>query len=336
MKELMELMNLEAASGDENIVRSYLLKKITPHCKDIKVDKSGNLIVHKKGKGSSVMLVAHMDEIGLMIKSIEKEGIIHVAFLGDIDPITCIGQEVEISINKKKKIRGVVSTIKINAGEDMEALPKEEDIIVDTGLTKAELKKKGVDIGSFLEFNRKSTFLGSENIIAGKAVDDRVGCFILLEIIRRTKKCAADIYYVFTVQEELGMYGAKTSVYNINPEWAVILDTTEAKDFTEETNLLGAGPVLTIMDSDQLTDSRLNKHIENIAKKKRIPLQKEVNEINTSDALFISLAKGGIPVAVLNLPVRNLHTAISILHTKDITNLCSLLEALLKNSPRIK
>lgn len=332
----MELMDVLSASGHENAVRSYLMKKTRAFAKQVTVDKFGNLIIHKKGKGSTVMLVAHMDEIGLMIKSISPEGIIKISPVGVMDPLSCLNQKVIITSSSKKKIAGVVSTVHLSSGETITELPKKEELIVDTGLTKKELLSLGVDVGNFLEFEQKSSYLGSQNYIMGKAADDRVGCYILLQLIKKAQKSKADIYFVFTVQEEVGLYGAKTSVYNLNPEWALVLDMFEANDATEEkTRILGKGPLLTVMDAQLISNSCLNDTIKSIAKKKKISLQIGVSELGTTDALSISLSKGGTPTTVLGAPVRNIHSGIGIVHRKDIEDTIRIIEDLLKNPPKI-
>lgn len=339
MDVLMELMDILSVSGNENAVRSYLIKKIKPHCKDIKVDKFGNLIVHKKGKGPSVMLVAHMDEIGLIVKSVSKLGIMHVSMIGSIEPIACINQKVVLVTKSGKKIKGVISTVHLSDGEEQKELPKADDLIVDTGLSKSELQKLEAGIGTFLQFEQKTDTLGSKDIVCGKAADDRVGCYILLELINRIKTSSSEIYFVFTVQEEVGLYGARTSIYNLNPEWSVVVDVTRADDIGEDwhegTRLLGHGPTLTIMDVELLSNPCLNDNIKAIAKKKKIPLQLEVTDIGTTDALEISLSKGGIPTTVLGVPVRNLHSGVSVVHRKDIENAIKIIEDLLKHPPKI-
>ena len=336
----MQLMDVLATSGNEAAVRSYILHQARKFCKDIKVDKFGNLIIHKKGKkGTTVMLVAHMDEIGLIIKSVSNLGIMRVAPIGGIDPIACINNKVLIPTKNKERIRGIVTTVAMSDGEEMEEIPLMSDLIIDTGLNKKELKKLGVEIGTFLEFEQQSCYLGSKKYIMGKAADDRVGCHILLELIKKCQKYDTDIYFVFTVQEEVGLYGAKTSVYNINPEWALAIDVTSANDIGEDwhegTQCLGKGPTLTIMDAELIGNPCLNNNIRNLAKKKNVPLQLEVTEAGTTDALDISLSKGGIPTTVLGVPIRNLHSGISIVHTDDVNNAIKILSELLKSPPKI-
>jgi len=333
----MQLMDVLSASGHESAMRSYLMRKIKPYCKNITVDKFGNLLVHKKGKGPSLILVAHMDEIGLMIKSISAQGLIKITTVGGIDPLACLNQRVLIPTNKRKRVLGVITTEEMSAGQSINKLPTREALVVDTGLSKKELKSLGIDVGTFLEFEQKSGFLGSEQYIMGKAADDRVGCYILLELIRKVKKFSSDIYFVFTVQEEVGLYGGRTSVYNLNPEWALVIDVTEANDLGDQdgTRALGKGPLLTVMDAQLMANVCLNDSIKAIALKKKIPLQLNVSDAGTTDALYISLSKGGTPTTVLGVPVRNVHSGIGIVHKKDIENSISVIEELLKHPPKI-
>jgi tetrahedral aminopeptidase len=338
MKALMHLMDILSSSGHENAVRSYLYKEVKKYVKDVKIDNFGNLIVHKKGKGSSVMLAAHMDEIGLMVQSISEKGVIFIAMVGGIDPLACLNQQVRIP-TKKGMVRGVVSTIAMSDGEESEEAPLPEELIVDTGLSKKELKAKGITVGSFIEFEQKTITLGSKDYICGKAADDRVGCFVLLELIKKSKQFKGEIHFVFTVQEEIGLYGAKTSVYNIQPEWAVAIDVGSANDLEEHahniTRTLGKGPTLTIMDAELITNKCLNDEIVRIAKKKRLEVQPEVSQDGTTDAANIYFAKGGIPTTVLGVAVRNLHSGISIIHKKDVQDTITILTELLKNPPKI-
>ena len=340
MKELFELMNIRSPSGHEESIRKYLIDHIKQHCGEITVDKFGNLIVHKKGKGPIVMVVAHMDEVGLIVESISNAGMMKVALVGGIDPIAIINCRVKIHVrNRKEVINGIVTTTDLSHFREVEDLPVKDDLFVDTGLSKKELGKRGVTVGTFIEFDSPATMLGSEDIICGKAVDDRVGCYILLELIKKCKNLKTEAYFVFTVQEEIGLYGARTSIYNLNPEWAVVLDVTNANDTEEDaqniTRSIGKGPTLTVMDAQLMANKCLNDNIEAIAKKKKIKLQLDVSEEGTTDALNISLSKGGIPTTVLGVPVRNLHTTMSIAHAKDIKDCITILTELVKKPPEI-
>jgi endoglucanase len=302
----------------------------------VTVDKFGNLIAHKKGSGPTVMLVAHMDEVGLMIKSINERGNIFCSEIGGLEPVSLIGRLVSIKTNKNQ-IYGVISTPEINDDEEVTALPKIDDLFVYTGLNKKELMSQGVEIGSFIELVRETVFLGNKNMICGKALDDRVGCCILVELAKRLKKSKDDIYFVFTVQEEIGLYGSKTSIEAINPSWAIVVDVTNADDSHEHTHEVtkevGLGPCVTVKDADMIANVCIDGWLKDIAKKNKIPIQLEVSDIGTTDALSISISKGGIPTAVVGVAVRNLHTTSGVASLKDIENTIRLLTELIKNHP---
>ncbi len=336
MKELIALMNVLSASGHESAIRSYLMKKIRPYCKDMRVDKFGNLIVHKKGKGQSMMLVAHMDEVGLMVNKMNADGTLKISPIGGIETLACLNQKVLIPVKGNKKIMGIISTTKLCSGETITELPKKEELFVDTGLSKIELEKLGIEVGTFIEFEKRAHYLGSKEYIMGKAVDDRVGCFMLLELIKKSTHFPGEIYFVFTVQEEVGLYGAKTSVYTINPEWSLVIDVLDANDINGDgTRALGKGPILSIMDSQTLSNTCLNNSIKAIAKKKKLALQPGVSDFGTTDALYISLSKGGIPTTVLGVAVRNVHSSIGIVHSKDILSGIAIIDELLRHPPKI-
>ncbi|MAG78514.1 peptidase M42 [archaeon] len=335
MKQITEIRSV---SGNEHKIRNYIVKQVKKQIKDVKVDKYGNIVAHKKGPGAKVMLLAHMDEIGLMVKSIGESGNIYVSEIGGIEATAIIGETVKIQ-TKKGTINGIVTFPEIHDGEDLEEVGGVESLIVVTGLTKKELKKKGVEVGSFVEFEKETITLGKKEIICGKALDDRIGCFILLELAKKLKKSKANIYFVFTVQEEIGLYGSKTSIHAIDPDWAIAIDVTNADDSKEHTHeitkAVGKGPCITVKDADMISNVCIDDWIKTISKKKKIPIQLEVNNGGTTDALSISVAKGGIPTAVVGVAVKNLHTCIGIASMSDIKNAIKILTELLKNPPKV-
>jgi len=335
---LEKLTEAKGVSGNEQEIRKLILKEIKKYVKDVKIDKFGNIIAHKKGTGPKVMLAAHMDEIGLMVKSISDKGNIYCSEVGGHEPIGLIGQKIRIKA-KKGFIRGIITIPALYDGEELdEELPVVEDLVVDTGLTKNQLKKLGIGIGSFIELEQKTEFLGSKDFICGKALDDRLGCYILLELAKKLQKTKSNIYYVFTVQEEIGLYGSKTSVYTIDPDWAIIVDVTNADDSSEHsheiTKQLGKGPCITIKDAEMISNICIDDWLKKIAKKKKIPIQLDVSDTGTTDALTISISKGGVPSAVVGVAIRNLHTTIGIANLQDIKNAINLLAELLKNPPK--
>src|SRR3990170_246739 len=209
MELLEQLVTTFGVSGNEEMVKSIIEEEIKPYVDEIITDKMGNLIARKKGKSPKVMLAAHMDEIGLITKSIDKEGRIYVSFIGGIEPITLIGQRVHVQ-GESGVVHGVITTREICNGLEVKNLPKMDDVYVETGLTKAELIKRGIEIGSIISPEQELFYLGTNEILCGKSFDNRLGCYILIEVAKKMRDNEHEIYYVFTVQEEIGLFGAVT------------------------------------------------------------------------------------------------------------------------------
>lgn len=337
MELLKKLALIPGPSGSEQSVRDLIQKEIKKYADEVKVDKFGNLVARKIGKGAKVILTAHMDEIGLMVRRVDDDGKIGFTLIGGIDPITLVGQQVEILTKDRKIVNGVISFTDLHeALEIEEEAPPASDLYVDTGIDKKELEKIGVVKGCYIVPKSEFLFLGNKKIFSCKALDDRIGCYVLLEVAKRLKEIEEDLYYVFTVQEEVGLYGAQTSVYDINPDWGVAIDVTVATD-AEEPHMvsMGKGPHITIMDSGMIANKCLNEHIKTLAEKNKIPLQEEVAESGTTDATRIMMSRGGVPSTVLGVPVRNMHSTISVANMDDVKNLIKVLELLMKNTPRI-
>lgn len=334
LETLKALMETDGISGDEIDVRNFIMKDIRKHVDDITVDNTGNLFAHKKGGAPRVMLAAHMDEIGLMVKNIDDSGNIFFSRIGGAEPITLIGQRVKIKTGKDP-VFGVITTPLLSNGDPVYSIPKVDEMHIDTGLGKEELAKAGVRAGTFIALQQETCTL-SDKIIYGRALDDRIGCYILLELARRLKKTENEVYFVFTVQEEIGVYGAKTSAYKIRPDWAIAVDVTNAEDRGNKphANVLGGGPCITLKDAGMITNKCLNIWLEDTAKRKSIPLQYDVGEKGTTDALSISLSREGVPATVLGVAVRNLHSTIGMASISDIENTIRLLEEFLANAPK--
>jgi len=334
MNVLEKLVTAFGVSGNEEAVKSIIEEEIKNYVDEIVTDKLGNLIARKGGKPPRVMLAAHMDEIGLMVKSIDKQGRVYVSSIGGIEPLTLIGQRVHIQA-EKGIIHGTITTKEICNGFDVKELPTFNDIYVETGLSRTELEKKGVSIGAYVSPEQEFFFLGSEKIICGKSFDNRLGCYILIELAKRLKDLEQEIYYVFTVQEEIGLYGAVTSAYKVEPDWAIAVDVTEVSELEETIRTIGLGPCITIKDASMLGHKQLNDWIRKIAKQNKIPLQPDVSDLGATDAFSIAITKGGVPSSVLSVPIKNVHTMKSIAHMDDINNAIKLLEKVLRNPPKL-
>ncbi|MCH7567990.1 MAG: M42 family metallopeptidase [Nanoarchaeota archaeon] len=331
MDLLESLINLDGVSGDEHDVRDFIIRECKKYVKNVDVDKMGNVIVSRKGKKPAILFLAHMDEIGLMVKRITRRGRMYISPIGGIDPPILIGQRV--FIKGKEKIQGVITTDEVLNDDLVPNTVKMEELFVHSGLDAKELKKKGVNIGTYMSFgsNYDCCTLGSKDVISGKALDDRIGCYILLELMRNLKT-KNEIYFVFTVQEEVGLYGAKASVFNLEPDYAIAVDVTGHED-RNDTMILGNGPALTIKDAEMLGNKCLNEALQEVAAKLNINLQLEVGDVGTTDATSIFASKGGIPSAVLGVSVANIHTTIGMAHKEDIVGAVKVLRGFLKNPP---
>jgi len=315
-------------------VRDIIQRHIEPYVDEIEKHKLGNLICKKNGKkqGSAIVLAAHMDEIGLMAKEIDKQGHIFFSRVGVISKQTLLGQKVHI-MGKKKEIHGVITHKRLHIGEESETFAEEAELFVDTGLTTTEIKNLGIGVGTYIVPERRTEYLGNKNMISGKALDDRLGCAILIRLAEAVKKPPCDIYYVFTSQEEIGMYGSKTSMWGLDAACGIAVDISFATDYTDSGIILGKGPVITVKDSDLIANRKLVDSLIGLAKKRGIPYQLEVSDLGTTDALSLSISKGGLPATAVGVPIRNPHSTISIAHMKDVNNCIKLLKAFLMQPP---
>ncbi|MEE9150308.1 MAG: M42 family peptidase [Thermoplasmata archaeon] len=315
-------------------VREIIQKHINAHVDEMNTDRLGNLICKKKGKDtdSTLILAAHMDEIGLMAREVDKHGHIYFSRVGELSKQTLLGQKVHI-MGKKKEIHGVITHKKLHIGEEAEGFPEETDLYVDTGIGGEELGLMGIGIGTYIVPEKKLEILGNGDIISGKALDDRLGCATLIKLAESIKDPNIDIYYIFTAQEEIGMYGAQTSMYKIDASCAIAVDISFATDFSDSGIQLGKGPVITIKDSDLIANRVLVDSLIELARKRHIPYQLEVSDIGTTDALYLSISKGGLPATAVGVPIRNPHSTISIANLKDMKSCMRLLKAFLMHPP---
>lgn len=331
---LTELISFFGVSGREHPVRNFILKQIKPYVDEVQVDRMGNLIARKKGKPPKVMLAAHMDEIGLLVKRIDDKGFVYTTPVGGVDPAAFIGSAVHIQTSKQR-IHGFLTTHELSEGKYIEKVPTMEDLYIDTGMTRDELKRKGVQIGNPVQLDTHVCCEDKGDLVYGKSLDNRIGCYMLIELAKKLKKSPGDIYYVFTVQEEVGLYGAKTSSFTIEPDWGIVVDTTWANDvWHEPSRRIGKGPCLVVKDGEFISNDCIMGWLTDIAKKKRIPIQLEATDEGTTDAAIIQTSKGGVPTAAVTIPVRNIHTTAGIAKMSDVKQGITLLHELLKRPPK--
>jgi putative aminopeptidase FrvX len=325
VKDLIKrLTEAYGPSGSEEQVRELIRAEVEPLADDVRVDTLGNLIAAKKGTGGGkrVMLAAHMDEIGLIISYVDKQGFLRFQPVGGIEPATLVGGRVQFA-------DGAIGVI---APEDRKAFRKEPDLsklYIDIGATQpSEAEER---LGQTVGFVRPFVDMGKR--IVAKAFDDRISCAILIEILRGLEGSPHDVYFVFSVQEEVGLRGARTSAHGIDPEIGIALDITIAADTPEAAKMamkLGAGPCIKVKDSGMLAHPGIKNLLIESAEAAGIPYQLEVLAGGTTDAAAIQLARSGVPAGCVSIACRYFHTQSEMVDTDDVKNAVQLLLAVLE------
>ncbi|PRX34874.1 endoglucanase [Orenia metallireducens] len=330
MKELIkELVEAYGPSGHEDRIREIIKAKIEDKVDELRTDSLGNLIALKKGKDSSkrVMLAAHMDEIGLIATHIDDDGFIRFSNVGGLSPYMLLGARVLFNgetigvIDKEGKL------------DDISKL-KHEKLYADIGATNKEEAAAKVKVGDTASYYRQMDDLGDK--LVSKAMDDRIGCVVLLETLNRLESIPTyDTYFVFTVQEEVGLRGAKTSSFGINPDLGIAVDVTLTGDMPEARRMevgLGKGPAIKIKDSSVLVHPQVKNLMIDIAEENNIPYQLEVLVSGGTDAGAIHLTREGIPSGALSIPCRYVHSPSEMVDINDVDNSIKLLTQLLESS----
>ncbi len=339
MKQLLEkLSNASGVSGFEDEVRNLMMEELKGHVDDLDVDNMGNLIATKNGKpdGKKVMLAAHMDEIGLMVRYIDKEGFIKFSKLGGINDQMLLNQEVYIHTNGEQ-ILGVVGSKpphRMKAAEKKKPV-QYENMFIDIGASDKEDAEEMVNIGDPITIKQKFAELKND-LVMGNAMDNRVGCAIMVEVMKRARSDAT-IYGVGTVQEEVGLKGARTAAYRINPDMALALDVTISGDHPgmkeeDAPAKAGKGPCIILTDASGrgiITHPQVKELLIQVAEEEEIPYQLEVSEGGTTDATAIHLTREGIPTGVISPPSRYIHTPVSVVNINDVENAVKLILAVL-------
>jgi len=312
MKELIKkVVETYGPAGNEAQIREVIRAEITPYVDEIRVDALGNLIALKRGGGKKLMLAAHMDEIGVIVTHIDKNGFLRFYPVGGLSPLTLIGNRVVF----ENGTLGVIGSEKLEAQKDL-SLTK---LYIDVGAQSKDEAEKRVGIGDVAAMSREFADLGKR--LVAKAMDDRIACAILIEALKALKQPAYDIYAVFTTQEEVGLRGARVAAYGITPDLGIAIDVTRTGDTPESITMdvsLGKGPTVKIRDSSLLCTPAVRKFMEEVATANGIKYQLEVLEAGGTDAGAIQLTKGGIPAGVMSIPCRYIHTASEMVDLDDV------------------
>ena len=331
IETLKALCLLPGVSSGEDEVRRFLLERAKPHASRVRVDALGNLIVEKKGEkttGSKLMLCAHMDEVGLIVKRITDEGYLKFGCVGGIDRRVLIGKRVLVG---PAKVPGVIGlkAVHLTTAEERSKIPKLEEFYLDIGAGDREEAERLVRLGDLCVFDSPCAEFGNGMLMA-KAIDDRVGCAVLLELLER--ELPMDCTFVFTVQEEVGTRGALGAAFSVTPEIALILETTTAADLPsikgqKRVCQPGLGPVLSLMDGGTVYDRELFRLLRDTAQRHQIPWQVKHLIAGGNDSRAVQRAKSGVRVAGISAAVRYLHAPASVGNMQDFEHMLALTAA---------
>ena len=323
--ELFELIqtlsSAHGPSGDEADIRNILSELASPMADEVAWDTMGNLIVHRKGPGSKVMLAAHMDSIGFIVTHIEKEGFLRMGKLGGISP----KEAVYTPIRFKNGVRGVVVP---EEKADFGKL-KLDECYIDIGAKDEEQAKKLVQVGDTAVYDTPC-FLQDSRVIS-PYLDNRISCAVLLAVLERIQTSANDLYFVFTSQEEVGLRGAKTAAWAVDPDWAIAVDVTDVDDTPGSersgTVQLGKGAAVKVMDSSIICHPEVVAKLEGLAQVQGISVQRDIMRGGGTDAGAIHTTRLGVKTGGISVPCRYIHTPVEMADLGDAEACIKLVEA---------
>ena len=334
LETLEALCGLSGASGSEDEVRNYILERVMPHADEIRTDAMGNLLVFKKGTKAPtrrVMLAAHMDEVGLIITNITDDGYLRFDTAGGVDRRVLLGKRVYIGDNR---VFGVIGckAVHLTTAEQRKNLPKLKDMYIDIGADTREEAGRLVKLGDAAVFDDAFLCFG-DGFIKSKAIDDRAGCAAMVELIESRLPC--DCWFAFTVQEEVGCRGAQIAARSIEPDVALILETTTAADISgvdgaDRICSLGEGIVIPFMDRRTIYDRGLYNTLTRLAEEQGIPWQTKSRVAGGTDASAIQRSGAGTVVAAVSVAVRNIHSPASVAKIEECEAQLALARAFLQ------
>jgi putative aminopeptidase FrvX len=324
-ENLEKLSNACGVTGREEEVRKLLSKLMEPYVDEVLVDRLENVIAIKKGakSGLKVMLAAHMDEVGLMVKTMTKEGFLQFAKMGGIDDRILLAQKVTVH-TQKGPLQGIIGSKPphIQKEDERKKVVTYDQLFIDVGAeNRKDAERMGIKIGDPVSFDVKYAKL-EKSVVTGKAFDDRVGCAIMIEALKKLDNTDCTIYAVGTVQEEVGLRGAATAAFGIDPDIGIALDVTVAGDVpgvreVETSVKMGKGPVLTVADAGLITHPKVMRMLLSAADENKIKYQVETGLPGATDAARMSLTRQGVPSGTVSIGTRYIHSPVGMLSLKD-------------------
>ena len=327
---LKKLTETASPSGYESAIREAIRTEISPLTNNIRVDALGNLVatIGKKGtKGLKVMLSAHMDEIGVIVSHVEKNGLVRFSNLGTLLPQFLSGSRV-------KFLNGIQGIVHVDRPDDLTKIQGLEKHFIDVGATSD--RDCPVKIGDVGVFDRELSVLGKR--ITAKALDNRISCLAAIEIMKRVKNTPHELVFVFSTQEESHSRGATTSAFEIDPDLSIALDVTPASDILgiKMQVSLGEGPAIKLRDIGMIADPRVVRWMEAGAAALKINCQREVLDIGTTDARVMQISKAGMAAGAISIPCRYVHSPSELVDQMDVEQTIQLLTHLLVNPIELK
>jgi endoglucanase len=336
---LKRLCETPGIPSREEPIRAVIIEEMKPLVESLSLDPMGNVVGVKKGSGGpKVMIAAHMDEIGFFVKHIDDKGFLRLQPVGGWDSRVMVAQRVWVHGYGGQALLGAVmpaaKPIHLLTNEDLNKPPKLEEMFVDLGLPADEVKAL-VEVGDMVTMARTTERMG--NNVVSKTLDDRVSVFVMIEALRAVGDHACDIYAVATTQEEVGLRGATTAAYSIQPDIGLAVDITLANDFPgpaehEHITRLGKGAAIKVMDSSLICHPKLVRHFRDVAEKHAIPYQMEILARGGTDAGGIQRSRGGVPSFTLSIPTRYVHTVNETASMSDIQACIDLLARYLEEA----
>lgn len=329
---LKQLTEASGISGNEKEVRDFIISEIKDYVDSYKIDRIGNIIAYKKGKENSkkLMVTAHMDEVGLLVKEIDSMGLIKFMTVGGIDKRILVSKPVLVG---KEKISGVIGAkpIHLQKKEERTKALEFDELYIDIGSNSKEETEKLVSIGDYVSFSSDYIEFG-EGMVKAKALDNRVGCSLLINLIKEMKDTS--FYAVFTVMEEVGLVGSGPAAYEVDPDISLVLEGTICYDMPKLDShmvptFINAGPAISLIDRTTIFNSKFREKIIDIAKKNNIPHQYRKTSMGGNDSGKIHTTKDGSITTTISVPCRYIHSPTSVMSKSDYDNTYKLLKAIL-------